>query len=35
MQIIGYDIEFDMVLDSMDEWRDQLLLINIKIIVVL
>jgi len=34
MKIIGYDIEFDILLNSMDEWRDELLLINIIIIVV-
>jgi len=34
MKIIGYDIEFDILLNSMDEWRDELLLINIMIIVV-
>jgi len=22
MKIIGYDIEFNMLLDSMDEWKD-------------
>lgn len=33
MKIIGYDIEFDILLNSMDEWRDEFLLINIRIIV--
>jgi len=33
MKIIGYDIEFDMHLDSMDEWRNKLLVINIRIVV--
>lgn len=33
MKIIGYYIKFDMLLDSMDEWRDKLLVINIKIVV--
>jgi len=33
MKIIGYNIEFDMLLDSMDEWRDKLLVINIRIVI--
>jgi len=24
MKMIGYDVEFDMLFDSMDEWKDLL-----------
>jgi len=33
MKIIGYYIKFDMHLDSIDEWWDKLLVINIRIVV--
>jgi len=28
MKIIGYDIKFDMLHESMDEWKDLLCFIN-------
>jgi len=34
MKIIDCDIKFDILLNSMDEWRDEFLFINIIIIVI-